>query len=340
MIKDIAISVIMPVYNAQKTIKTSVNTVLNQTYSDFELILVDDGSNDQSGRICDEFKEADKRVRVIHQKNSGVSHARNTGIELSKGQYIMFFDSDDEMDSNLMEDNMKIINDFHPDVSIFNFRYAFPNHFINNEYKLNEVFVGDGEQFFKEMLETTVEKELINAPWNKLIKRDLVIKNKLLFDERFSILEDAIFSISVCMKAQKICINSNIYHSYNIWETGSLRTKWSDTRFMAMKELYKLERKYCKCFKDNKHQLQFFDNVFGNSIFAYMQLTSICSELTFKNKRERIKEVCIDSTVRQIFFSNQFKHKLGTNKKIIRLLVKGKMASLIILLYRLKNKIR
>ena len=340
MIKDITISVIMPVYNAQKTLKKSVSTVLHQTYSDFELILVDDGSTDLSGEMCDEIQTTDKRVRVIHQKNSGVSHARNTGIELSKGQYIMFFDSDDEMDSNLMEDNIKLINEFNPDVLIFNFRYAFSDHFINNAYSLDEVFVGDGDKFFKEELETAVEKELINAPWNKIIRRDLVLKNKLLFDERFSILEDAIFSISVCMKAKKICINSNIYHSYNVWETGSLRTKWSDTRFMAMKELFKLEKKYCNNFEDNKHQLWFFGTIFGNSIYAYMQLVSTCSELGFKNKRERIKEVCNDNSVRHVFFNNQFKHKLGTNKKIIRFLVKMKMVGLIIIMYQLKNKIR
>lgn len=89
------VSIIVPVYNVEEYLSECVDSVLNQTYSDIEVILVDDGSTDQSGNICDEYAEMDSRIKVIHKKNEGVSAARNTGIETASGERIIFVDSDD-----------------------------------------------------------------------------------------------------------------------------------------------------------------------------------------------------------------------------------------------------
>lgn len=335
---DISISVIMPVYNAEKNLKKSVDSVLKQTYTDFELIMVDDGSTDSSGKLCDEYAANDKRIKVIHQENSGVSKARNTGIATSRGEYLIFLDSDDEMDLNLLEDNLKIVRKLDPDVLIFNFRYTYTDHYEDNTFKLDEIFFGDNKKFFEEQLEKVVENELMNAPWNKIIRRELVIKNKLCFDERYSILEDAMFSLSVCTKAETICINSNIYHSYFIWKTGSLRTKWTDNRFLAIKEFYKLERKYCSKYEDNKHQLLFFAKEFGDYIHAYLQMVSVNTNLSFKKKKELIKEVCNDNKVRQALLNKQLNKKIDLGKRIIHFLVKIRLKTIMILLYELKEK--
>ena len=335
---NLSISVIMPVYNAEKSLKKSVDSVLNQTFPDFELIIVDDGSTDSSGLLCDEYAVKDKRVKVIHQENSGVSKTRNTGIDAANGEYLVFLDSDDVMDLNLLEDNLNIVRKLNPDVLIFNFRYTFADHSVDNTFKQDEIFFGDNKKFFDEKLEMVVEKELMNAPWNKIIRRDLVKNNKLYFDERYSILEDAMFSLMVCAKAETICINSDIYHSYILWETGSLRTKWTDNRFSAIKEFYRLERKYCSRYEENQQQLHFFAKRFGNHILAYMQMVSVNSELSFKKKRELIKEVCNDNKVRQTLLNKQFNKKLELNKRIINFLVKLRLKRIIILLYKLKDK--
>lgn len=340
MANKTTISVIMPVFNAEKSLKKSVDSVLDQSFKELELIMIDDGSTDSSGKICDDYALVDKRIKVIHQKNSGVSNARNTGIKVAKGEYIIFLDSDDEMDLNLIEDNLKIIEKYNSDVLIFNFRYSFPDHSIDNEYTQDGVFFGDDKKFFDEKIEKVVEKELMNAPWNKIIRRDLIQKNKLVFDERFSIFEDAIFSLSVCANAKTLCINSKIYHSYNIWETGSLRTRWSESRFLAMKEYYKLEIKYCKKYKNNHKQVLFFGSNFCNSLFAYMQLVSVSKELSYQKKREQIKAVCNDNLVRNILLHQKVNRDLGINKKTIRFFVKTKMVGMIILLYKLKHKVR
>lgn len=101
--EDSMISVIVPVYNVEKYLKRCVDSIFNQTYKDFEIILVDDGSNDSSGEICDKYDKNNKNVRVIHQNNIGLSGARNTGIKYSKGEYLTFIDSDDYIDGKYLE---------------------------------------------------------------------------------------------------------------------------------------------------------------------------------------------------------------------------------------------
>ena len=91
----IEVSIIIPVYNVEKYLSKCLDSIINQSFKNFELLLIDDGSSDNSGKICDEYAMNDKRIKVIHKKNEGVSRARNIGIDLSKGRYIMFCDSDD-----------------------------------------------------------------------------------------------------------------------------------------------------------------------------------------------------------------------------------------------------
>ena len=101
--KQITLSVIMPVYNGEQYLNYSIQSVLNQTYKDYELILVDDGSTDHSLEICEKYQSKDKRIRVISQENKGISGARNAGIDIATGEYITFMDSDDVIQSKMYE---------------------------------------------------------------------------------------------------------------------------------------------------------------------------------------------------------------------------------------------
>ena len=122
MESKVRVSIIIPVYNAEKTLKKTMDSVFNQTDPEFEIILVDDGSSDSSGTLCDGYSKSDSRVKVKHIENSGVSRARNEGIKVASGNYIMFLDADDVIESNLLEDNYRIIKENAPDVIIFGFR--------------------------------------------------------------------------------------------------------------------------------------------------------------------------------------------------------------------------
>ena len=104
--KDI-ISIIVPVYNVEKYLDKCIDSIINQTYKNIEIILIDDGSTDQSSAICDKYSKLDKSIKVIHKKNGGISDARNEGTKITTGSYLMFIDSDDYIDSNMIEELYK-----------------------------------------------------------------------------------------------------------------------------------------------------------------------------------------------------------------------------------------
>ena len=124
---DCTVSVIVPVYNSEKYLNRCVDSILNQTYRSIELILVDDGSPDNSGRICDEYAEKDSRVRVIHKANAGVSAARNSGLEVASGDYATFVDSDDYIEPDMYSDMMEKVNQYNCDVVMCDCVKDFPD---------------------------------------------------------------------------------------------------------------------------------------------------------------------------------------------------------------------
>ena len=118
MYNKLLISVIIPVYNVEIYIKKCIDSVLNQTFQNFEIILIDDGSTDNSGRICNEYVLKDNRIKVIHQNNAGLSAARNKGIDVSSGNYICFLDSDDWYSNNALEEFINLVINYNADISI------------------------------------------------------------------------------------------------------------------------------------------------------------------------------------------------------------------------------
>lgn len=142
------VSVIVPVYNVEKLLNRCIESILNQTYEDFELILVDDGSPDKCGEICDKFVEQDSRVKCIHKKNGGVSRARNIGLDIAKGRYICFVDSDDWIEPDLIEECVKYIELEGSDVVLFDW-YVGPiedRHYMhyNEQYTVSVEAVRNG----------------------------------------------------------------------------------------------------------------------------------------------------------------------------------------------------
>lgn len=168
------ISVIIPVYNVSKYLTRCVESVLNQTYKEMEIILVDDGSTDGSAEICDHFAQLDKRVCVIHKQNGGISDARNCGISGSSGKYINFVDSDDFVDRRIIEELYRNMVDNNTDLSICDIRYC--NEKMDN---LNGVFhhnnlknsVMNRTEFWEALLKD--ENSAYIAPWCKLYKKEL-----------------------------------------------------------------------------------------------------------------------------------------------------------------------
>lgn len=177
-------SIIIPVFNAENYIKRCVDCIINQSFEKWELLLVDDGSTDESGKICDEYHYKDERIKVFHQKNAGASAARNIGIKNATHDYIIFLDSDDYwINGDFLVSVKQRLDLLDSDVLSFNF-YKKNN---NNKSVLNYYFSRQDMPLYKninERIEYIANNQLwISAAWNKVIKRSLFKKNNLFFNE-------------------------------------------------------------------------------------------------------------------------------------------------------------
>lgn len=203
------ISVIVPIFNGEDYLESCIRSILNQTYPFLQIILVDDGSTDSSAEICDSYQQADSRVCVLHTKNAGVSSARNAGLELAKGEFIGFVDSDDWIESSMYETLLGLIKKFQADVACCSYKKIGADGSIL-DFGDNEICVFHGA----DMLETYVTgrngRILSPAVWNRLFRRQLLEGIRFPPMEKF---EDQVFTVQTLMKAEKgVFINTSLYN--------------------------------------------------------------------------------------------------------------------------------
>lgn len=191
------ISIIVPVYNTEKYLKKCIQSILNQTFSDFELILVDDGSTDESGGMCDHFALIDSRIIVVHKQNSGVSSARNTGIKISKGKYIMFCDSDDSVEPQWCELFYIAIEKYPKNYIVSNIWLCSKEHKVK---KSNMQFDNLSDLSYFDIFKMGLSGYSVN----KIFDKNTVIQNNIFFDEKLNLGEDAIFNIDYFKMCEKI----------------------------------------------------------------------------------------------------------------------------------------
>lgn len=207
--KDL-ISIIVPVYNVEMYLKECIESIINQSYKFLEIILINDESTDKSGEICDEYQKRDKRIRVIHKKNEGVSKARNTGLDIAKGKYIAFVDSDDYIEKEMMETLINNIKKSKSNISICGYRiFNKKNNIVRkSDDKLVEEILSS-----KEALKIIFENNKINGfLWNKLFERELIEKIRL--QEDIFICEDLFMVCEILKKDLKIFYTSVPLYNY------------------------------------------------------------------------------------------------------------------------------
>lgn len=230
------ISVIIPIYNVEKYLHRCLDSVLAQTNRELEIILVNDGSTDQSPEICESYASQDARIKIINQKNVGHSAARNAGMRIASGEYVCFIDSDDCIDQGMMQAYHEVAVLHEPDIITTNiFQYQKGNK-MYTETKNNLPY------------ETLLDKKLIStyflqpfygsdlgilaAPWNKCYRKQLLIHNNLVFDETLKRSEDYWFNFYAFQKAVKAyCVNKAYYHYFS--NSGSMIRSFREGQFQA-----------------------------------------------------------------------------------------------------------
>lgn len=225
----IDVSIIMPVYNTERYITRCIESVRMQNFINWELILINDGSSDHSGSICDKYAKLDNRIQVIHQHNQGVSQARNNGINLAKGKYITFIDSDDWIESNFLSLGMKAINDMKVDILITGFIFH-ENGINKNIFKKGKQELLTREKAKKELL---LQEKFNWAVYDKFYKREL-FKN-IKFDIKYKIGEDMLFVWQIFNISEKIAYVPLYKYFYDISASSTMSSKFSLKWFDGIK---------------------------------------------------------------------------------------------------------
>ena len=201
------ISIIVPIYNAEKYLSQCLDSILLQTYTDFELLLIDDGSTDDSGKVCDKYAKTDRRIKAFHKKNAGVSSARNFGIDRARGKYVSFIDADDWIKPEFLGTFIKYIDE---DVDLYIQGYIDRDKVL----RLPSYSVLRGKEEICEGIYKLEEQAILGLIWNKLYRLDLIREHAIRFDEHISIGEDMIFILSYIWHSKSIITIPVAYYSY------------------------------------------------------------------------------------------------------------------------------
>lgn len=217
--ESINFSIIVPIYNTEKYLKQCIESIVNQTYKNFELILVDDGSTDSSGEICDKYNEKYDFIKVIHQKNKGVSSARNVGIDISQNDWICFVDSDDWINPNMLSILRKNIAKEKADLYSFNaWKISERDNVFESLifYKENDVICFETEiQKFNYYYDLLMQYWVGWEVWQRVFRRDIILKEHLMFVSRDDVFaEDFLFTFQYMLHVKKIGVICNLLYNY------------------------------------------------------------------------------------------------------------------------------
>jgi len=227
-----AVSVIMPLYNSARFLPRAVESVLNQSFVDFELILVNDGSTDASPEICGKYASLDSRVTVLHQPNAGMSAARNRGLETAEGEYAAFIDSDDEYLPGLLEKNYALALESGADVVKFGFTRC---HIGQDKKRMSAWRVPkppgtyDRERII-ENYPRLHRSGVFTYVWDAFYKRNLITENNIRFDSRVKVYNDICFNYDCLPYIRKLALNPDIHYLYFVREGQSVSTKHDTSR--------------------------------------------------------------------------------------------------------------
>lgn len=324
------VSIIVPVYNAEKRLEICVESIINQSYKDIEILLIDDGSKDNSGAICDKFALKDKRVKVSHIPNGGVSNARNFGIKNASGKYVQFVDSDDSLPETAVEDKIKCIESNVCQLVVTNYFKECDNEKSIVDFELR------GEKTLEEYITHFIGKHAqslyFGAIWNKMYSLELIKANNIAFSPEISLGEDFIFNLEYLRHCKKVFVMEQALYNYFIdMSVNSLSRNIAlhDNIWHLRKNI--LYRSYEKFFKDcglyDKYQNgvgEYLINTFSGSIHDLYKggktmgfVTKIVKERRCDPDLKKVLEDFVPQSKKEKFVVFFIKHKLDRLSAII-----------------------
>ena len=278
------ISVIVPVYNTEKYIDRCIDSIISQTYQNIEVILIDDGSIDNSLEICEKYMTKNPKIKVVHQENKGVSNARNKGLSIAKGNYFICIDSDDWLEPNMLEILYNNIQNYDADIATCNFYndYESGEKTVKNDIDNDVLILTETKEMYESLF---ASNKFGGYLWNKLIRTSKIknTKENIYFNEKIAIEEDVMFLINVFKRCRKICYDSSsiLYHYFQR-ATSSVRFNYTlkdITKLYTLEEKLKLKESY---------KLKSLDKLEYEYVFLLMQSLYIVRK--DKVKKNKIKQ--------------------------------------------------
>lgn len=262
------VSVVVPVYNVEKYLNKCVLSIVNQTYKKLEILLIDDGSKDNSVALCDEWAKKDERIKVIHKENGGLSSARNAGIDNATGDYVMFEDSDDWLETELIERCVKRIEEEESDLVIFGYKKI-----DERGHNLGEFTFGDStlskEELVQQLYSRIVEMSFGYA-WNKLYNLRVLKRSEIRNDSSIIDREDLVFNMQLLNHINKVSYLEYIGYNYLQRETSLLH----NSNLSRLKNI--------KMFCDKMYEIEFGDDEIKWKVYS-MNVLHYLSDCIIKN---------------------------------------------------------
>lgn len=309
------VSIIVPIYNAMPYLGQCIESVLAQTFTDFKLILIDDGSTDQSGQVCEQYKQKDERIYVYHQTNKGVGAARNKGIDLANGDYIMFIDPDDWIESNLLEEIYDKAEKEKVDLVLWSLTTMIYN---PKGTLINKVAIQAEDQIWtsKEACQNhfiTIAKWndlLLGVPWNKFYRRDIIKAHHLRFP-KLRRRQDIIFNIDYYKHINSLSTTSKVYSNYRVIDKGYEHKVSRDYADIAIYVYRHYKALFTSWEKYKNEEKQFLENYFLSDILRIM---GYCMnpewKWSFKERYRYISEIMRKKEVQQVAKQFEIKAKV------------------------------
>lgn len=278
------LSVIVPVYNCENHLDRCIASILNQTYKDIELILVDDGSSDKSGDICKRYAKEDKRVIYIYKENGGASSARNTGLDKAKGEFIQFADADDYLESNMCKELLASANESDLVICGYNLiagdniKQMLPGHSTGNIKDIDRLIPRLFSNWF------------INSPWNKLYRRSLI---KSGFNTNCSLGEDLLFNLEYLKEVNTFTSINKALYNYISDNEGSLTKRRGEEYIQSIKDVYSGSAEFYKNFCSCESTMNDITAIYVDSFIDFIK----CN---VKNK-ELIQKIVTDPFTHKVF---------------------------------------
>lgn len=338
------ISIIMPVNNAEKYLYKSIESILNQTYKKFELIIIENNSSDNSKKIIESYCLKDNRIKFITTLKKGVSNARNLGLEVAKGDFVTFIDADDYIESNALQEMVTKVKGYKVDVCMAGYIEESRKNSMEVRLQWDEGTVFNNDQIKKNIIPKMIaaennEEPIMGSVWRLLIKRTILEENSIRFNEKLTLAEDLLVCIEIFSNADSLVITDECYYHYIRYGNTTLDNFKKDFlgESLIFFNAYKDVLDKCNIFETNKNR--FFISKINMYTIAISNLYRWNSPKIYKYRREEIKKI-YNLYISDYDEINRYVKYMPFKKRLALELLRLKLFNLLGIFFNLKERKR